>query len=84
MMNDHVRSSDVKEYLEEFLEEQPSNETTLALMDIYRKHGMLCFFNLTHYLANICNVRNYPMDCSAEYIAVCAMCQMIEKKAYCL
>ena len=40
-MNDHVRSSDVKEYLENFLEDQPSNETNRDLRKIYDKHGNL-------------------------------------------
>ena len=47
IMNDHVRSSDVKEYLENFLEDQPSNETNRALRKIYDEHGSYCFFYVT-------------------------------------
>ena len=47
IMNDHVRSSDVKEYLENFLEDQPSNETNRALREIYDEHGSYSFFYVT-------------------------------------
>ena len=40
-MNDHVPSLDVKEYLQNFLEDQPLNETNRALRKIYDKNGNL-------------------------------------------